>query len=147
MGSRLFLIRMASVVLLSVSWYRLHWYHSCIGPMNNYCGWCWPHALQSHCSHRSLFCTALLCSASTVPGYWERRTTEAMLIKKSWEPMNLDSGVLLPQCLESYWTHPYCHTHPHDVLVPLFIQLISSLMSHMHVILYSILLSPAVMHV
>ena len=33
----------------------------------------------------------------TVPGYWERRTTEAILIKKSQKPMNLDSGLLLPR--------------------------------------------------
>ena len=32
----------------------------------------------------------------TVPGYWEGRTTEASLIKKSQELMNLDSGFLLP---------------------------------------------------
>ena len=32
----------------------------------------------------------------TVPGYWKRRTTEAILIKNSQEPMNLDSGLLLP---------------------------------------------------
>ena len=32
----------------------------------------------------------------TLPGYWERRTTELILIKKSQEPMNLDTGLLLP---------------------------------------------------
>ena len=31
----------------------------------------------------------------TVPGYWERRTTEAILIKKSQTSMNLDNGLLL----------------------------------------------------
>ena len=51
----------------------------------------------------------------TVPGYWERRTAEAILIKKSQESMNLDSGLLLP----SMWnpillnTRPLPHP-PHD---------------------------------
>ena len=51
----------------------------------------------------------------TVPGYWEGRTAEAILIKKSQESMNLDSGLLLP----SVWnpillnTPPLPHP-PHD---------------------------------
>ena len=51
----------------------------------------------------------------TVPGYWERRTTEAILIKGSQDPMNLDNSLLLP----SVWnpillnTSPLPHS-PHD---------------------------------
>ena len=44
----------------------------------------------------------------TVPGYWERRTTEAILIRKSQEPMNLDNGLLLP----SVWNPILLNTPP-----------------------------------
>ena len=51
----------------------------------------------------------------TVPGYWERRTTEAILIKKSQKPMNLDNGLLLPSVWNPVLLNPPPPTHPpHD---------------------------------
>ena len=51
----------------------------------------------------------------TVPGYWERRITEAILIKKSQKPMNLDNGLLLPSVWNPVLLNPPPPTHPpHD---------------------------------
>ena len=51
----------------------------------------------------------------TVPGYWERRTTEAILIKGSQDPMNLDNGLLLPSVWNPILLNTSSLPHsPHD---------------------------------
>ena len=47
-----------------------------------------------------------------VTGYWEGSTTEAILIKKSREPINLDSGLLLPSVWNPFLLNTPLLLHP-----------------------------------
>ena len=62
----------------------------------------------------------------TVPEYWERRTTEVILIKKSQEPMNLDSGLLLPSVWNLILLNTPSLPHPpHNDITSFFVYLIT----------------------
>ena len=57
-----------------------------------------------HCSHPCQMkpLTGMAKVRSNVPGYWQSAATEAILIKKGGETMNLDSGLLSLGPLGSY---------------------------------------------
>ena len=66
-------------------------------------------------NHSIDWANAKVVVVKTVPGYWKRRTTEAILIKESQDPMNLDNGFLLPGVWNTILLNTSLLPHsPHD---------------------------------